>query len=365
MSVTKLEQKLLGIFTVVIVAVTVTMCFLVTYFPNLHNVASGLKDTWFMSSAQSRTSVLVMLREKPAVENAQTTDVDYLQGHQIRFELPYETKDSDIAVSTNPLEQRVVISIAGIKSTYLYDYPIIGITDNIIDITYDSYEKEGYFNILLDDVLEPKLSRNGKFLYLDFVDPHDVYDYVVVVDSGHGADSVGAIKNDIYEKDINLQIVLCLKELLDKNPYNIGVYYTKTEDENPSYASRVNLANFAAADAYVSIHNNTTSTGRTSDVNGTEVMYRGSDISGESRKLSEILLKNVTRVAGSTDKGTVVGDDIYIIRTSEVPVALVEVGFMTNPAEFERLCDHDYQMKVAEGVYSGILEYLNIEEGAE
>ena len=50
------------------------------------------------------------------------------------------------------------------------------------------------------------------------------------------------------------------------------------------------------------------------------------------------------------------GDAIYIIRTSEVPVALIEVGFMTNQEELNLLNSTDYQKKAAEGVYDAVLD---------
>lgn len=361
MAASKLEQKLLGWFSVIIIALTVGMCFLVTYFPNLHNVASGLKDTWYLTSSTSGTSVLELMRVNPNM-NSTTETVDYLKGHQLRFELPVEYDSSNIEISSSPMEYVVNMTIPGIKSSYVYDYPMIGVTDGIIDITFDSYGEVGYFTFQLDDVKEVRTTYDDRFMYMDFVDPKDVFDYVVVFDAGHGADSVGAVKNDVYEKDINLEMLLCVKEIFDKEPNGIHAYYTKTTDVNPSYASRVNLPNYADADLYVSIHNNSTSTGRTSDVKGTEVIYKGSDQSGESRRFAEIMLTKVTNKLGSVNNGTVVGDDLYIVRRAQMPVAMIEVGFMTNPGELINLCDHDYQMKLAEAIYEGILEYLEIEK---
>ena len=54
------------------------------------------------------------------------------------------------------------------------------------------------------------------------------------------------------------------------------------------------------------------------------------------------------------------GDEIYIIRTSEVPVALIEVGFMTNQEELNLLNSTDYQKKAAEGVYDAVLDAFAI-----
>ena len=64
----------------------------------------------------------------------------------------------------------------------------------------------------------------------------------------------------------------------------------------------------------------------------------------------------MTEALESRDKGLVEGDEIYIIRTSEVPVALIEVGFMTNQEELNLLNSTDYQKKAAEGVYDAVLD---------
>ena len=64
----------------------------------------------------------------------------------------------------------------------------------------------------------------------------------------------------------------------------------------------------------------------------------------------------MTEALESRDKGLVEGDEIYIIRTSDVPVALIEVGFMTNQEELNLLNSTDYQKKAAEGVYDAVLD---------
>ena len=71
--------------------------------------------------------------------------------------------------------------------------------------------------------------------------------------------------------------------------------------------------------------------------------------------LAVCMLAVMMTACGSKDKGLVKGNDIYIIRTSEVPVALIEVGFMTNGEELAKLNSPDYQKQVAEGIYQAIL----------
>ena len=184
---------------------------------------------------------------------------------------------------------------------------------------------------------------------------------MVVIDAGHGGRAPGATKQGVNEKDIDLAIVLQLKKILEEQGQNIGVYYTRTDDSNPTFDQRVQLANKSDADLFISIHNNSTGNGRMSSASGTAVMYDESDETGMSQKLAEICAKEVTDEIGSRNRGIIEGDSIYIIRTSDVPVALIEVGFMTNKEELRLLCSEDYQEKTATGIYKAILQAF--EEG--
>ena len=154
-----------------------------------------------------------------------------------------------------------------------------------------------------------------------------------------------------------MDIVLKLKEIFDaKDDRSVGVYYTRTEDVNPSFENRVGLANKSGADLFISIHNNATQSGRMSNINGTQVMYDelDEDFLG-SRGLAQICLEEVTAQTGSSNKGIVEGNDIFIIRSSHVPAALIEVGFMTNQTELNNLKSEEYQEKVAQGIYNAVM----------
>ena len=99
-----------------------------------------------------------------------------------------------------------------------------------------------------------------------------------------------------------------------------------------------------------------------SSANGTAVMYNELDESElGSKRLAQICLEEVTGQLQSRNRGLVEGDSIYIIRTSKVPVALIEVGFMTNQQELDLLRSEDYQKKAALGIYHAILRAF--EEG--
>ena len=240
---------------------------------------------------------------------------------------------------------------------YFEQYAIKGSSDHIASIAYYKDKEEGVIALQLDQVYELKNRFKKGSLYLDFIDPHDIYDKVIVVDAGHGSHAAGAVKLGISEKSLNLAIVQQLKKLFDEDKRRIRVYYTRTSDTNPTLDQRVQLANKANADLFISVHNNSDATGNFTKVKGTQVMYSESDDAKlSSKKLAEICLKNVVDTTGSENRGLLKGDSIYIIRTSKVPVALIEVGFMTNYKELDLLNSTSYQKKAAEGIYNAINE---------
>jgi len=351
-SVAKVFSIFLSILCLIVVAVFSGVS-------DLHAVAVNFHEQQESGEAES---VLDLLREEDQLVD--TGDTVTEQG-QLRIEIPSEISVDSVEIVTDYMTRTVGITIPGISSSYFYDFPMVGSCDNIQDMTYETADTGGYIEITLDGIYELKESIDGRYIYLSFVDPHEVYDYIVVIDAGHGGRAPGATKQGVSEKDIDLAIVLALKEILDNNDLNIGAYYTRTDDSNPSFESRVGLANDLNADLFLSVHNNSTASGRMSSINGTEVMYKVSDETGASKAFAENCLNCLLSSLGSTSKGVVAGDEIYIIRTSEVPVALAEIGFMTNEEELAKLGTAEYQQQAAQGLYDAIVMTLGITQESE
>lgn len=183
---------------------------------------------------------------------------------------------------------------------------------------------------------------------------------VIVIDAGHGASDGGAVGiSGVTEKDINLNIAMRLKELLEKTGAQVIV--TRADDEPLANSKRddmrlrKNIRDTSDADIFVSIHMNKFSEAKYS---GAQVFYAADD---ESKRLGEaiqnsmktILNPNNNRVAKKAE------DSIYILKKNSVPSVIVECGFLSNPEEEKLLVQDDYQEKVAWSVYSGIVDYFD------
>lgn len=330
--------------------------------PKLHEFAlryEAVKDANIEQGVWG-ISVLSLLRDDSQMLELSENN-DMLAAHQLRLELPASVEAASLSYASDPMARTFTITIPGISATYFYDFPMVGKSDHIVDLFFDYREGSGNIVLEMDGIYELSAIADSRYIYLDFPSPWERYDYIVVLDAGHGGRDVGAYKNEIAEKDLDLSIVLKMKEILAQDGENIGVYCTRTDDSNPSLQSRAALANDVDADLFLSVHNNSTASGRMSGIHGTEVMYFVADKTEGSKKFADCVLTHLLDELGSESKGLVAGDAIYIIRSAKMPVALAEIGFMTNKEELALLSSDSYQQRAARAMVDAIYETLGIE----
>lgn len=295
----------------------------------------------------------------PAEE--EDTEESAWKNDKLNIELPEGLDGRNVKISNDYLNQTVTVRFDKGVADYSQKYHVFGSSKHISTVSYYMEGEAGVLEIKLDQVCEFSYTYREKFLCVKLMDPHEIYDKVIVVDAGHGGRAVGAVRKGVCEKDLNLAIVKEIKELFD-NKKDIKVYYTRLDDTNPTLSQRVELANKAKADLFISIHHNSASSTTFTDRQGTLVMCSQSDTSEySSARFAEICLRNINETAGSKRRGLGNGDNLHIIKNSEVPAALIEVGYMTNLEELAKLQTTEYQKLVAQGVYNAVMEAF--EEG--
>lgn len=375
-----MEEKLVRGMSLFVAMLSVFICSSLYYLPALEARAEQYvaKQMLIRKERQERQEMLEMLSGLEflnyTTEQAMATAASLPQEQQqeavealdfpqqLRLELPKNATKEDVTIENNYVSRTVDITIEGAGEDYLVRYPMIGKSNHIEDLDYFAEEGSATLELSLERVYELSLDWQDQYLYIDFIAPRDIYEKIVVIDAGHGANMPGAIVDGVQEKDIDLAIVQELKKIFDEEAdESIGVYYTRLDDSDPAFANRSGLANDTDANLFISIHNN--SYVASGEVNGTAVLYdEKKETAGLSSKhLADILLEETTKALGSKNMGLVAGNEIYVIRTSEAPAALIEVGFMTNPKELANLTSEAYQKKCARAIYDGIIRAL--EEG--
>lgn len=184
----------------------------------------------------------------------------------------------------------------------------------------------------------------------------------IVVDPGHGGPDTGAVgPSGTYEKNNTLPVALELADRLRAS--GAEVVLTRSTDSSPAGSNyselndlkaRVQIANQIQADLFVSIHNDAFSN---PTAGGTTTYYSvDSPAAGPSQTLASDIQKEVVKQLGLTDRG-VKSANFYVVKNTQMPAVLVELGFISNPTEEKLLSSPDFQKKAAEGIYQGILAY--------
>nr|PZN73630.1 MAG: hypothetical protein DIU55_02725 [Bacillota bacterium] len=177
---------------------------------------------------------------------------------------------------------------------------------------------------------------------------------VIVVDPGHGGWDPGAVVAGVREKDLTLQVSQLLRAVLEER--GARVVLTRTEDTQYSYTvredlrQRVALAAEHGADLFLSLHANQDRC----HCWGAQTFYQKGG-SAQGRALA-IAIQNRLRERTETTRYALPGD-YFVLRTAPVPAAIVEMGFLSNAAERERLQQPDYQRTIAEAIADGVVDY--------
>ena len=104
----------------------------------------------------------------------------------------------------------------------------------------------------------------------------------------------------------------------------------------------------------VSIHQNSYTS---PEIRGAQVFYYTT--STESQKLAEIIQNSLIREADPENhREAKANDSYYMLKKTSSPIVIVECGFLSNPAEAEKLCDETYQQKLVEAISTGVFQYL-------
>lgn len=184
---------------------------------------------------------------------------------------------------------------------------------------------------------------------------------VIVIDPGHGGSDPGAIgPTGLQEKQVTLPVSEYLKRALEAKGAKVVLTRTTDVDVHGPHASgpdelqaRVNVANYNNADAFVSVHINSFTNPA---VGGIATYYYESSQHGA--KLAKAMQKHIGDHPGfGGDRGTN-PVDFYVLRHSEMPSILVELGFLSNPKEEKLLKEDSTKKAFADEMVAGFVEYF-------
>ena len=189
----------------------------------------------------------------------------------------------------------------------------------------------------------------------------------IIVDAGHGGEDGGAVSNNgISEAEINLKIALKLQQLLEQSGSKVvltrsdnnAIYdidkKTLREKKNSDIRNRVKIGNNSSADIFVSIHLNKIPENQ---YYGWQTFFK--DGNEDGKRLAICIQNNLNETMQKENKRVPLKiSNVYIIKHVEIPTVIVECGFLSNIEEEKQLQQEEYQIKLAWGIYNGIMEYF-------
>lgn len=168
------------------------------------------------------------------------------------------------------------------------------------------------------------------------------------------------VTTGIPEYQLNLDVSLLLEEELIKRGYNVELT-RRSNEVDLTNIDRTEIANNLDADAYVRIHangsNNPHASGMMTICQTANNPYN-SHIAAQCKLLSTYILDAMVSSTGAVKEYVWETDTMSGINWSNVPVTIVEMGYMTNPEEDLKLADPNYQIKIVDGIANGIDQFF-------
>jgi N-acetylmuramoyl-L-alanine amidase len=175
-----------------------------------------------------------------------------------------------------------------------------------------------------------------------------------------GGGTRGAVSG-LAESELNLRVALRLRPLLERAGLRVVLTRTRNAGASMGNIARARIANDAGAALFLRIH----ADGATDrSARGSHTLYpalrRGwtDDVYAESRRAARVVQTELVRALGFPDRGLQERSDFTGFNWADVPVILVELGFMTNPTEDRLLASAAYQRRAAVGLCRGTQRFL-------
>lgn len=298
--------------------------------------------------------------------NSNNTNASGNTAYALRVAKPEGVELAGIQHEDRYQSNQFAIILPGNYVDFYNNNPIEKTGNNIKNITYQ-LNNNGYTEIIVEtyEIQGYKLTENGSYIGITVDDPNKIYDKIVVLDPGHGGTQPGTITNSgIKEKELTKAILYTYaNKWFNGNTSTIKAYWTRTNDENPGLKERGAFAEKVGADLFISLHMNSVET--SSIPNGTETYYStdNNDLAASgltSKLLAEYFQQNLPSKLGLSGTRGVKTSGFVVIKENTVPAILIELGFVTNESDLQKLTDPAFQEEAAAVIYQLTEDIFNL-----
>lgn len=288
-----------------------------------------------------------------------SSDVPDGKENTLIIPLDRSVSSDNIVLEDGYIDHELRIYIDSREPNFYRDSPVVTDLDIIESAMCISDDDSGKvcLDFKLDNLYanESSLTDNST-IEVKFFSPKEKYEHIVVVDES--LEESGLPEGGLQEKDVILDVALLLRQLADKDTDNsVKLYFTRLTGEDTSFEKRQALIVDSGADMFVELSVDGSKEGTES------CLIAGYNDSFFLRRLSnaefaDIMLRNCALKTGTEGKEIVpAGEEDLLIRDAKIPSVKIEVS-----ESAQSLADQGYRKKLAEGIYSGILEAFEVME---
>lgn len=278
------------------------------------------------------------------------------ENYQLKIPMTVEVPFDTIKTEDHYENNYFTIEIPGDWTNYFITNPIVFNSEVVLDVTYHLNEFGNTIVTVTTHELQAfRLTEEDGFISVTIAKPSEIYQNIVVLDAGHGGSDPGTSKNGTKEKDLTLKMIYELAEQHFNSPYSsVKVYWTRTEDKTVSLLDRAALADKVGADLFISLHMNSASN---TSAKGMEILYANKNSNYLANANSKLIAKEfadslISELNMGGRKNTIVDrPNLVVLNKTNVPAILIELGFLSNSSDYEKITDPVFQEDVARAIY--------------
>lgn len=300
---------------------------------------------------------LPMSADQQPEESVLLLQEDGIREHVWKIPLQKDIKAENVVMENRYMDKELWIYIKCDDQNFYDKNAIYGNTE-YIDYGYFENKPDGVMlKMKMSQVLEYRSTMENNTLLVEFFEPRELYEQIVVIDPVGGGTETGLQGNGYTEKDLALQVAKALQKMVIAP--RIKLYYTRTEDVSVSEEQRMALADMVDADMFLSI--GVSADTEVLDNYGISCLYNDTYFIPQfgNVEFADIVTRKVTLSSSNRAVGLAAAPGDSILRRLQIPAAELCVGYVSNEKESGLLGQESYREKLAAGIADALTEVYN------